>query len=293
MCRAASDVRRPPILGSMMGKSHALSGAVGWLGGCAGLVAAGHPVGPVAVVAGAVVSSGFALLPDIDHPGSTVSRTLGPVTRLISRSVSDAAGAFGKATCDHCDRRPGQGGHRLITHTVPFALAVFAIAALAGRVWGVTTSVVIVGFAVWLATHTALRPNTRAEIIDALIPGQVRGKRARKYAAALGSLVAAAVVALAVREVAEPGASWWWVGLAAGWGTLAHSLGDSLTHWGSPLFWPARIRGCTWRTVGTPRWMRFRAGGAVERWLVAPAMGLFGLGAAYLLLAPFARTYLG
>ncbi|MDG4823875.1 metal-dependent hydrolase [Asanoa sp. WMMD1127] len=277
----------------MMGKSHALSGAVGWLGGCAGLVAAGQAVSPLSIVAGAAVAGGFALLPDIDHPGSTVSRTLGPITRLISRGVSDAAAAFGKATCDHCERRPGQGGHRLITHTVPFALGVTVLAALAGRLWGVTTSIVIVGFAVWLATHTALRPNTRSEIVDALIPGRIRGRRARKYSAALGSLIAAVVVAVTVREVAEPGASWWWVGLAAGWGTLAHSLGDSLTHWGSPLFWPARVRGCTWRTVGTPRWMRFRAGGPVERWLVAPVMGLVGLAAAYVLLAPVARNYLG
>ena len=270
----------------MMGKSHALSGAVGWLGGCAGLVALGHDLDLVPVAAGAAVASGFALLPDIDHPSSTVSRTLGPITRLISRGVSGAAAAFSKATCDHCERRPGQGGHRLVTHTVPFALAVTAAAAAAGRLWGVTTSIVIIGFAVWLATHTALRPHTRAEIVDALIPGQIRGRRARRFTAALGSVIAASVVAVLVWKVAEPGASWWWVGLAAGCGTLAHSLGDSLTHWGSPLLWPARIRGCTWRTVGTPRWMRFRAGGPVERWLIAPGMAVAGLGAAYVLLAP-------
>lgn len=270
----------------MMGKSHALSGAVGWLGGCVGLVALGHDLTPIPVITGAVVSSGFALLPDIDHPGSTVSRSLGPITRLMSRGISDAAAAFGKATCDHCDRRPGQGGHRLITHTVPFALGIAGLAALAGRLWGITPSIVVIGFAVWLATHTALRPDTRAEIVDALIPGRVRGRRARRFTAVLGSLIAAAAVAVAVRLLADPGADWWWVGLAAGWGTLAHSLGDSLTHWGSPLFWPARVRGCTWRTVGTPRWMRFRAGGAVERWLVAPGMALAGLGAAYFLLVP-------
>ncbi|SDZ29292.1 LexA-binding, inner membrane-associated putative hydrolase [Asanoa ishikariensis] len=277
----------------MMGKSHALSGAVGWLGGCAGLVAAGHPVAPLSIVAGAAVASGFALLPDIDHPSSTVSRTLGPITRLISQGVSAGAAAFGKATCDHCERRPGQGGHRLVTHTVPFAILVFLLTALAGRYGGVTASIVIVGFAVWLATHSALRSHTRAEIVDALIPGQVRGKRARKFTAALGSIIAATAIAFAVHHFAEPGASWWWVGIAAGWGTLAHTLGDSITHWGSPLFWPARIRGCTWRTVGTPKWMRFRAGGPVERWLMVPGMALIGLGAAYLLLAPVARGYFG
>lgn len=270
----------------MMGKSHALSGSVGWLAGCAALHAAGHPPRPLPVVAGAIVSAGFALLPDIDHPGSTVARTLGPLTRTVSRVVSGLSAGFGRATCDHCDRRPGQGGHRLVTHTIPFAVAVTALWALAGHVWGAIASVVVVGLATWLATHTGMSTNTRAEIVDALIPGQVRGRRARRFTAVIGSVIAAGAVAFAVLFLAEPGGSWWWVGAAAGWGTLAHSLGDSLTHWGSPLLWPARIRGCTWRTVGTPRWMRFRAGGPVERWLVAPGMAVAGLGAVYLLLVP-------
>ena len=32
--------------------------------------------------------------------------------------------------------------------------------------------------------------------------------------------------------------------------------------------------------------MRFRAGGPVERWLIAPGMAVAGLGAVYLLLVP-------
>ena len=146
----------------MMGKSHALSGSVGWLAGCAALNAAGHPPRPLPVVAGAIVSAGFALLPDIDHPGSTVARTLGPLTRTVSRIVSGLSAGFGRATCDHCDRRPGQGGHRLVTHTIPFAVAVTALWALAGHVWGAIASVVVVGLATWLArTPTAPPPESR------------------------------------------------------------------------------------------------------------------------------------
>jgi len=284
--RSTMDERASLTIGSMMGKSHALSGSVGWLAGCAVLNLAGHPPRPLPVVAGAIVSAGFALLPDIDHPSSTVARTLGPLTRLVSRIVSGLSAGFGRATCDHCDRRPGQGGHRLVTHTIPFALAVTALWALAGQAWGAVASIVVVGLATWLATHTGLTTNTRAEIVDALIPGRVRGRRARRFTAVIGSVIAGAAGAFAVLFLAEPGASWWWVGIAAGWGTLAHSVGDSLTHWGSPLLWPARVRGCTWRTVGPPRWMRFRAGGPVERWLVAPGLAVAGLGAVYLLLVP-------
>ena len=213
----------------MMGKSHALSGAVGWLGGCAALVAAGHPPRPLSVVAGAVVSAGFALLPDIDHPGSTVARTLGPLTRTLSRVVSGLSAGVrpGHLRPLRPPPRPGRppAGH---AH-VPFALAVFALWSRSPASCGASVaSVVVVGFAVWLATHTGLRTNTRAEIVDALIPGQIRGQRARRFTAVLGSVIAGGAVAFAVRVLAEPGGSWWWVGAAAGWGTLAHSLGDSL-----------------------------------------------------------------
>jgi hypothetical protein len=53
---------------------------------------------------------------------------------------------------------------------------------------------------------------------------------------------------------------------------LVHSAGDAITESGAPLLWPLPIRGRTWYPVGSPRVARFRTGGAVEAWLVAPAL---------------------
>jgi hypothetical protein len=66
----------------MLGRDHALLGGVGFLV-VAPLVL--HSPTWQELGVGCVTSAAFALLPDIDEPGSTVSRKLG----LISRSVSE------------------------------------------------------------------------------------------------------------------------------------------------------------------------------------------------------------
>jgi hypothetical protein len=53
---------------------------------------------------------------------------------------------------------------------------------------------------------------------------------------------------------------------------VVHSAGDAITESGAPLLWPLPIRARRWYPVGSPRPMRFRTGGAVEAWLVAPAL---------------------
>lgn len=63
-----------------------------------------------------------------------------------------------------------------------------------------------------------------------------------------------------------------WLGTAVTLGMLAHSAGDTITESGAPLLWPLRIRHRSWYPVGSPRPLRFRTGGTVEAWLVAPAL---------------------
>jgi hypothetical protein len=104
----------------MMGRSHALSAAVGWLAGCAALTSLGVSVDSTAIGAGMVVSTGFALLPDLDHPGSTVSRTLGPVTRGMSALTSFTSKAARTGSCGHC--AGADSGHRGLTHTAAGAI---------------------------------------------------------------------------------------------------------------------------------------------------------------------------
>jgi len=263
-----------------MGKSHALSGAVGWLAGSAVLTTCGVDLEPATVWMGAAVSAGLALLPDLDHPGSTVSRTLGPITRGLSAAVVWVARQSQQVSCTHCGRDPESGGHRGLTHTAAGALttglAVTAGVLLAGRGFALA----VIGFAVWLLAHTALSSKVRAQLGDLILPGKFRrlNRTAFRFTAAVG---AALVGLLAVALVADQQIGWW-LGLAVGWGCLAHSLGDALTYSRVPLLWPARIRGCRWARVGAPRWLRFRTGSRTETVVVA-LMAAIGFAAASML----------
>ena len=265
----------------MMGRSHALSGAVGWLTGCALLDACGATVtGPV-VWSGAAVSAGMALLPDLDHPNSTVSRTLGPITRLLSAGTVQAAQLVQKITCRHCAAISEAGGHRGLTHTAVGAILSGAAAAVVVWLGGRTAGMVAAGFAVWLALHAALSSKVRARIGDVVLPGRFRriGPRSFRFAAAVGSVLAALLVAAGIGESV---AQWSWLGPAVGWGCLAHSLGDALTYSRVPLLWPLQIGGCRWARVGAPRWLRFRTGSMAEKCVVV-LMVAAGVGAVAML----------
>jgi membrane-bound metal-dependent hydrolase YbcI (DUF457 family) len=69
----------------MMGRSHAATGAA------AVVLVAPHQPWPV-LAAAATVGAAAALLPDLDIESSTVSNSLGPVTRLLSRVVALVSG---------------------------------------------------------------------------------------------------------------------------------------------------------------------------------------------------------
>lgn len=224
-----------------MGRSHAISGAAGWLGLCLAAKTSGV-LDPemTTVAAGAVVAAGAALWPDIDHEGSTVARTLGPITQLGSRLVSFVADAVRDGTCGCC-ATDSTRGHRTLTHTVVFAILCGPLVGAAGWWWGTRAAAVLIGVAGWLA---------------------VRGVWPRRFGG-LAGLIAGAGAGYAVWWLGEPD-GWWWLGLPMSWGVLAHILGDAITHHGVPLWWPLRIQGCRWRRVGTPEWARFRTGGLIE-----------------------------
>jgi membrane-bound metal-dependent hydrolase YbcI (DUF457 family) len=89
----------------VLGRDHALLGAVVGVGLAEPVARFAHThLPPGQVAAAGAICAGFALLPDIDEPGSTVSRKLG----LFSEAV---AGVTKKLA----------GGHRKATHSVWFA----------------------------------------------------------------------------------------------------------------------------------------------------------------------------
>ncbi|EQD69501.1 membrane-bound metal-dependent hydrolase, partial [mine drainage metagenome] len=88
----------------MLGRDHALLGGLGYLAVAPMILHS--PTWPNLGV-GCVTSAAFALLPDIDEPGSTVSRKLGPISRTVSHVTNAVA-----------------GGHRQATHSLLFAALV-------------------------------------------------------------------------------------------------------------------------------------------------------------------------
>lgn len=140
----------------MMGPTHLVVGGATFLFGVTPIMAAtGHALTPGQCAAGAVVAAGAAMLPDLDHPHATVSQSLGPVTRGISRVVSALAGGHRNGTHSLLGLAAVTAGLLALVHTfdhlvVYFAVCLFCLSlvsriALEGHSWLTTTAVAAIG----------------------------------------------------------------------------------------------------------------------------------------------------
>lgn len=182
----------------MLAVTHTICGAAGWLA-VAPAVAPGMTSTQVGV--STVVAAGAALAPDIDHPGSTVSRSLGPASRLASAGVSAAA-----------------GGHRMLTHSFAFVALVAAVAWGTMALWGPTAA------ALWAAIPVALATPLLARRLPIFISTGT-------------GLLLAALLWYAIHDglLAYDG----WLLPAVTIGVLLHTVpGDLLTPSGVPLLAP-------------------------------------------------------
>lgn len=190
----------------MMGRTHALSGAVAALAAlpavnsAADVVGAAPVHGPVAVAVLTVAAAGGAMLPDFDHHHATIAQSVGPITKVV-------AGAVGAIS----------GGHRNGTHSF------VGIAAFTALTWALGTSGGIV-YGLWMAflfavAAAALRLDmVRATIVHTLL------------CLAVGAGLVAATATTFVPVAAAT------AGVAIG--SAAHIAGDMLTRQGCPLLWP-------------------------------------------------------
>lgn len=227
----------------MLGVSHATSGA--GIGLYAATVAPGvlATPRPVDKLVFAAVCAGYAMLPDLDHPTSTVTRRFGPASMLASMLVRPASALAFRMTALPADR-DSSGTHRHLTHTAVCAAALG---------WAVNRAVAHFGAgAVWTVLFVGLALAVKG--IDHLIPGPPS--------------LAAAGIATGLAVTASPGGAAPWVGYAVALGMLIHCLGDALTETGCPLLWPIPIRGQTWYAIGLPKVLRFHTGGLVESGLL-------------------------
>ncbi|MFE3629434.1 metal-dependent hydrolase [Streptomyces goshikiensis] len=245
-----------------MGPTHALSGVAVWMAGAAGLQAVGHPVSAPDLAIGAAACAGAALLPDIDHPSSTVARTFGPVSTALSHLVDSVSAAVYNGTRT-AREEPRTGGHRTLTHTTVFAVALGAVVALACGTLGRPAAIVTLFLLLGLAIRGLM------------------GTWARRQGRTITMLTAAAFSA---------GAAWWLppdrgyavLGLAVSVGAFTHCLGDMITKQGCPLMWPVRHRGKRWWEVALPSLLRIRAGGGFEKTVLVPLLTVVAVGSSVL-----------
>jgi membrane-bound metal-dependent hydrolase YbcI (DUF457 family) len=234
----------------VLGVSHATSGAGLGLA-VAGFAPLSAGVQPSAgsILTFAAVCAGAALLPDLDHPSSLATRRFSVASWLAGHLIRPLSGLVYDLT--RARRDTGKGTHRGLTHTVLGAVLLGAAVNLASAQWG---SPVLVG-TLFVCLALAIKG------LDALVPGPP-------------SLVIAAGLTYGVEQFVPgptPGTAGW-LGTAVTLGMVVHGVGDAITESGAPLLWPLPIRQRRWYPVGSPRPLRFRTGGKVEAWLVAPAL---------------------
>ncbi|MBW1596212.1 metal-dependent hydrolase [Streptomyces sp. JJ38] len=262
----------------MMGPAHSLSGATAWLGAGAVAHAFGHSMPWPVLVAGALICAGAALAPDLDQKSATISRAFGPISRWLAILIDQLSTVVFNATRGRGERRRS-GGHRTLTHTWVWAVALgagFSAAAAFGGRWAV------LGI---LFVHMVLA-------VEGLL-----WRAARVSSDVLVWLLGAATAWILAGVLDRPGnGSDWlfgggpeylWLGLPIVLGAVVHTIGDALTISGCPVLWPLPIEGKRWYPVGTPRFMRFRAGHWVENKVLMPAFGVVGAGGAIYALGLF------
>jgi membrane-bound metal-dependent hydrolase YbcI (DUF457 family) len=241
----------------MMGHTHALTGAIAWLGLApplaalpllnessrfieTGIMAAA--LSPPELIAGAIICAGAAMLPDLDHPSATIAQTFGPVTWMLSKAVSWAS-----------------GGHRGATHSLVFAVAIGF-----GAHWLASTYPIGRDIMVVLLIGLALRA------LGIGIPGKKLGS----------ALVNIGLTAGLYAVFLSPGVGYAWLGLAVGIGSFTHVVGDCLTERGCPVLWPLSVKFLLPWKIGIKTGQKF------EQKILAPVLSVAIVGLLFWRLVP-------
>lgn len=183
----------------MMAHGHALSGAVGYLAAAGPL---GLPTDGRHMAAGVLLTAGAALAPDLDHPGSTLSRTGGLATQAISAAVNAVS-----------------GGHRQLTHSALFVAAVAIAATWLSRLGSPRPAAVVAGVLVAAA----------APLLARSLPRGLAGATA-------AGLVPAIWIGHGIDTTALDTGPWFVAAIAGG--VALHLVGDALTPGGIPILAP-------------------------------------------------------
>lgn len=202
----------------MMGYSHAVTGAAGWLAitSTSGAALGIYDPGSTAVVlAGSVLCAGAAMAPDADHGQASIAHSLPPVTKWMAQGIGVVS-----------------GGHRHGTHSF-IGVAVFALFTYLMSFWvtdieGRTAALGSGLIAVFLVAFATKTFGLHRSIGTGFV-GDILGTAAGPWLVALGT---AGVATYYFDE------RWSWLPLCMAVGTFIHVLGDGLTVQGVPWLWP-------------------------------------------------------
>ena len=227
----------------MMGRDHALSGAVAF----AALAPTLH-AGSGYLAAGVVLSAGAGVLPDIDHPDSTISRSFGFLTEWFAWLVDRLS-----------------GGHRHGTHSVLGIVAFTAAAYGAGR-FQLSEPPSVTGHLdfSWHMVPAAL-------ILALLYSAALRALHIGGHFGDLLGVAAAAATCFTGADLTQLALGSWHVPLLAtvtALGCAAHIAGDELTHGGCPLLWPASMH----EFHLLPRPLQITTAKVCETWVIFPLL---------------------
>ena len=202
-------------------------------------------------LAGAIVCAGAALLPDADHHGATIARSLPPISSIFTRII-------GKVS----------GGHRNGTHSI-LGMAFFILLAWLANGWAVQTA--------------ALGIVYPAAALFAVLLISFAVKSVKFMPPALCWVIALAVGAFVGMNTPEENQ---WFLLAVAVGVAAHVLGDMLTIGGCNLIWPIKIRsprwfrrlpviGSVWKANGRVAVPVLAATGSAAEWTLASLLTVY------------------
>lgn len=264
----------------MMGAHHAACGAAAWVALTTqihvdlGLLAEKVPfvpagidlgmglwdVSPIAVVTGAFVVAGAAMVPDADHHNATIAHSLPPLSNVMCSGI-------GKIS----------GGHRHGTHSVAGIVAFVFIAWLAG-LWTMQVEpfgTIYPGAGVLSVLLVAFAAKALKIIPD----------RMRKSPWAVGLSMGVFITFFAPQEQG-------WFPVAMGLGVIVHIIGDMMTTEGCNLAWPFAIKppkafknipilNACWHSNGYMTIPVLGHAGSIREWLLLVPIGayaIFGVG---------------
>lgn len=223
----------------MLGRTHALSGAVAVLALTPVLRSHGVTVDAWAVPVAAVTAAGAAILPDVDHAHATPARSLGPISAGLAWCVGLLS-----------------GGHRNGTHSF-VGLAAFT------------------GLAAWLTHLGGLPLGLFLSFLFAIAAAALRVNMVR---ATVGhTLLCLLMGAMLTRGAVLDSFPVEVVPWAVATGVTVHLLGDMATVQGCPLFWPVHRHRYNYLALSTDHAVeRYVVGPALmlaAAWLVVTMAG--------------------